>query len=205
MQPAFCSHYHGDPSLALDTQLVGRTSRPVLCWCHRYITQVLKRLQRNAASEAPEKYQLMHFTRKSQGSPVPIMNTLRIHLNSYLQLGPHVNLTAAKAAPHMSSIPQLTKSTWGTMFASQADLCCYYPSNALIWMASTVVHRGQTSQSKPTDLSKVLQDHYGRIQDDKCPSAGTCGERGTLGPPARNFGDQSRSQSIELCGQPGCR
>lgn len=45
------------------------------------------------------------------------MRILGIHLDSYLQMGPHVNLTAAKAASHMASITQLTKSTWGVTFA----------------------------------------------------------------------------------------
>lgn len=74
--------------------------------------------------------QLMHFTRRStkfnmqatvripkfQDGPVPEMRILGIHLDSKLKWGPHVNLTAAKAASHMASITRMTKSTWGATF-----------------------------------------------------------------------------------------
>jgi hypothetical protein len=79
----------------------------------------------HGATFAPEKYQLMHFTRrpkkfnmqatvripKFKDGPVPVMRILGIHLDSKLKWGPHVNLTAAKAASHMASITRLTKST----------------------------------------------------------------------------------------------
>lgn len=85
----------------------------------------------HGATFAPEKYQLMHFTRRPktfnmqatvripeyQDGPVPVMKILGIHLDSKLKWGPHVNLTAAKAAAHMASITGLTKSTWGATFA----------------------------------------------------------------------------------------
>jgi hypothetical protein len=81
----------------------------------------------HGATFAPEKYQLMHFTRRPkkfnmqatvripefQNGPVPVMRLLEIHLDSKLKWGSHVNLTAAKAASHMASITRLTKSTWG--------------------------------------------------------------------------------------------
>lgn len=72
----------------------------------------------------------MHFTRRAekinmkatvripkyQNGPVPVMRTLGIHLDAKLKWAPHVNLTAAKAASHMTSITRLTKSTWGAKF-----------------------------------------------------------------------------------------
>jgi hypothetical protein len=74
---------------------------------------------------APEKYQLMHFTRrpkkfnmqatvripKFKDGLVPVMRILRIHLDLKLKWGPHVNLTVAKAASHIASITRLAKST----------------------------------------------------------------------------------------------
>jgi hypothetical protein len=92
----------------------------------------------HGATFAPEKYQLelMHFTRrpkkfnmqasiripKLQDGPVPVMRILGIHLDSKLKWGPHVNLTAAKAASHMASISRLTKSTWGATFAKARQI-----------------------------------------------------------------------------------
>jgi hypothetical protein len=72
----------------------------------------------HGATFAPEKYQLMHLTRrpknfnmqatvripKFQDGPMPVMRILGIHLDSKLKWGPHINLTAAKAASHMASI-----------------------------------------------------------------------------------------------------
>ena len=50
------------------------------------------------------------------------MRILGIHLDSKLKWGPHVNLTAAKAASHMASITRLTKSTWGATFAKARQI-----------------------------------------------------------------------------------
>jgi hypothetical protein len=43
-------------------------------------------------------------TPEFQDDSVPVMEILGIHLDSELEWGPHVNLTAAKAASHMTSI-----------------------------------------------------------------------------------------------------
>lgn len=90
----------------------------------------------HGATFAPEKYQLMHFTRrpkkfnmeatvripKFQDGPVPVMRIFGIHLDSKLKWGPHVNLTAAKAASQMASITRLTKSTWGATFTKARQI-----------------------------------------------------------------------------------
>ncbi|KAI7191628.1 hypothetical protein KC316_g5942 [Hortaea werneckii] len=90
----------------------------------------------HGATFAPEKYQLLHFTRRPkkfnmqatvripnfQDGPVTVMRIPGIHLDSKLKWGPHVNLTAAKAASHMTSITRLTKSTWGATFAKARQI-----------------------------------------------------------------------------------
>ena len=90
----------------------------------------------HGATFASEKYRLMHFTRrpkklnmqatiripKFQDGPVPVIRILGIHLDSKLKWGPHINLTAAKAASHMASITRLTKSTWGATFAKARQI-----------------------------------------------------------------------------------
>lgn len=90
----------------------------------------------HGATFAPEKYQLMHLTRrpkkfnmqatvripKFKDGPVPVMRILGIHLDSKLKWGPHPNLTVAKAASHMASITRLTKSTWGATFAKARQI-----------------------------------------------------------------------------------
>ncbi|TKA66906.1 hypothetical protein B0A55_11660 [Friedmanniomyces simplex] len=90
----------------------------------------------HGAKFAPEKYQLMHFTRrpkkfnmqatvqipKFQAGPVPVMRILGIHLDPKLKWGPHVRLTAAKAASHMASVTRLTRSTWGATFAQARQI-----------------------------------------------------------------------------------
>jgi hypothetical protein len=59
---------------------------------------------------------------KFQDGPVPVMRILGIHLDSKLKWGPHVNLTAAKAASHIASITRLTKSTYGATFAKARQI-----------------------------------------------------------------------------------
>lgn len=90
----------------------------------------------HGATFAPEKYQLMYFTRrpkkfnmqatvqipKSQDGPVTVTRVLGVHLDPKLKWGPHVSLTAAKAASHMASITRLTKSTWGVTFAKARQI-----------------------------------------------------------------------------------
>jgi hypothetical protein len=90
----------------------------------------------HGATFAPEKYQLMHFTRrpkkfnmqatlripKFKDGPVPVMRILGIHLDSNLKWGPHVNLTAAKVASHMFSITRSTKGTWAATFAKARQI-----------------------------------------------------------------------------------
>ena len=72
----------------------------------------------------PKKFNMQATVRilKFKDGPVPVMRILGIHLNSKLKWGPHVNLTAAKAASHMASITRLTKSTWGATFAKARQI-----------------------------------------------------------------------------------
>jgi hypothetical protein len=72
----------------------------------------------------PKKFNMQATVRipKFQDGPVPVMRILGIHLDSKLKWGPHVNLTAAKAASHMASITRLTKSTWGATFAKARQI-----------------------------------------------------------------------------------
>ena len=85
----------------------------------------------HGATFAPEKYQLIHFTPKLKkfnmkatvripgydGGPSPVVRMLGVHLDSRLKWGPHVRLTATKAAAQMSAVTRLTQSTWGASFA----------------------------------------------------------------------------------------
>jgi hypothetical protein len=72
----------------------------------------------------PKKFNMQATVRipKFQDGPIPVMRILGIHLDSKLKWGPHVNLTAAKAASHMASITRLTKSTWGATFAKARQI-----------------------------------------------------------------------------------
>jgi hypothetical protein len=58
-----------------------------------------------------------------QDGPVPVKRIFGIHLDSKLEWGPHVNLTAAKAASNMVSTTQLIKSMWGATFAKARQIC----------------------------------------------------------------------------------
>lgn len=75
-------------------------------------------------SRRPKKFNMQAAVQipKFQDGPVPVMRILGIYLDSKLKWGPHVNLTAAKAASHMASITRLTKSTWGATFAKARQI-----------------------------------------------------------------------------------
>ena len=81
----------------------------------------------HGATFAPEKYQLIHFTRKPKqfnmeatiripgfdGGPSPIMRILGVHPDPKLKWGPHIRLTAAKATTQMAAVTQLQRAHGG--------------------------------------------------------------------------------------------
>lgn len=85
---------------------------------------------KNGVKFAPEKYQLMHFSRTTkrhnlqaslqiQGhntSPSTSIRILGIHLDPKLHWGAHIKKTEQKAETQMRSITSLTHSTWGATF-----------------------------------------------------------------------------------------
>jgi hypothetical protein len=108
------------------------------------------------------------------------MRILRIHLDLKLKWGPPRQSDGGESHIAYGVDYSVDQGYVGRhVRQSQADLCCYYPSSTLIWMSGVVLPRGRTSQPKPTDLSnpdsteQVPQEHYGRLQDDKYPSART--------------------------------
>jgi hypothetical protein len=60
----------------------------------------------------PKKFNMQATVRipKFQDGLVPVIRILGIHLDSKLKWGPHVNLTAVKAASYMAPITRLIKS-----------------------------------------------------------------------------------------------
>jgi hypothetical protein len=61
----------------------------------------------------PKKFNMQATIRipKFQDGLVPVIRILGIYLDLKLKWGPHINLTAAKAASHIASIIRVTKST----------------------------------------------------------------------------------------------
>jgi hypothetical protein len=80
---------------------------------------------RHGAAFAPQKYQLIHFTRSRtihnlqatvniqgfQGNPVPDLRLLGVQVDSKLRWGPHIKKTAEKGTTQLQSLQRLCKST----------------------------------------------------------------------------------------------
>lgn len=91
---------------------------------------------RHGATFAPEKYQLIHLTRRPkkhnmqatvdiQGfteGPSPSVRLLGVHLDPKLRWGPHIKQVQARGITQMASLQRLTKSTWGATFSKARHL-----------------------------------------------------------------------------------
>ncbi|KAI0993834.1 hypothetical protein K3495_g14350, partial [Podosphaera aphanis] len=87
--------------------------------------------KKHGARFAPEKYQLIHFSRKTkrhnlqatlqiQGhetQPKPSIRILGIHLDPRLNWGAHMKRAQQRAETQLQSITRLTYSTWGANFS----------------------------------------------------------------------------------------
>ena len=95
----------------------------------------LKWASQHGAAFAPQKYQLIHFTRgrrhnlkatvQIQGfeeGPVPSLRLLGVWVDTKLQWGPHIKKAAEKGAQQMQSLQRLCKSTWGASFQKARHL-----------------------------------------------------------------------------------
>ena len=85
---------------------------------------------RHGAQFAPEKYQLIHFTRKRKkhnlkatvniegfnGEPEKEIRLLGVWVDTKLNWGPHIKRAQRKGITQMASITKLCKSTWGATF-----------------------------------------------------------------------------------------
>lgn len=91
---------------------------------------------RHGAAFAPQKYQLIHFTRSRkkhnlqasvnipgfQDGPAPSLRLLGVWVDTKLQWGPHIKKAAEKGTAQMQSIQRLCKSTWGASFQKARHL-----------------------------------------------------------------------------------
>ena len=90
---------------------------------------------KHGAAFAPQKYQLIHFTRGRQHNlratvqiqgfeegPVPALRLLGVWVDTKLQWGPHIKRAAEKGANQMQSLQRLCKSTWGASFQKARHL-----------------------------------------------------------------------------------
>ena len=85
---------------------------------------------RHGAQFAPEKYQLIHFTRKRKkhnlkatvqiagfdGEPSTEIRLLGVWVDSKLTWSPHIRRAQTKGQAQLASITKLCKSTWGATF-----------------------------------------------------------------------------------------
>ena len=85
--------------------------------------------RRHGAEFAPQKYQLIHFTRSRKhnlkatvqiqgfnGEPLPSLRLLGVWVDTKLKWGPHIKQAATRGAQQMQSLQRLCKSTWGASF-----------------------------------------------------------------------------------------
>lgn len=125
----------------------------------------------HGATFAPDKYQLIHFTPRLKkfnmratgripgfdGIPSPVVRMLRVHLDSRLKWGPHVRITATKAAAQMSAVTRLTQSRWGASFvrARQIYAAVVRPAmsyGAEVWYDPDDARVGRNKQIYPLQV-----------------------------------------------------
>ena len=91
--------------------------------------------ERHGAAFAPQKYQLIHFTRSRrhnlqatiqiqgfEGHPVQSLRLLGVWVDTKLQWGPHIKKAAEKGIQQLQSLQRLCKSTWGASFQKARHL-----------------------------------------------------------------------------------
>lgn len=91
---------------------------------------------KHGASFAPQKYQLIHFSRSRtrhnmtatvnipgfQDGSSPHLRLLGVWVDSKLRWGPHIKKAAEKGATQLQSLQRLCKSTWGASFQKARHL-----------------------------------------------------------------------------------
>ena len=121
-----------------DTDILtyGRTTAENCRRLERAHEKCIQWAKRHGAAFAPQKYQLIHFTRSRtahdlqatvniqgfQGGPVPNLRLLGVQIDSKLHWGAHVKKAAEKGQAQMQSLQRLCKSTWGATFQKARHL-----------------------------------------------------------------------------------
>jgi hypothetical protein len=97
--------------------------------------QCLEWAHRHGAVFAPEKYKLIHFTRRRKadmtagteipgfdGTPVPNLRVLGVWVDGKLEWSTHVAEAASKGRAQFEALSRLVGSTWGLTFARARTL-----------------------------------------------------------------------------------
>jgi len=121
----------------------------------------------HGAAFAPQKYQLIHFTRSRrrhnlqatvdiqgfQEGPVPSLRLLGVWIDTKLQWGPHIKKAAEKGQNQMQSLQRLCKSTWGATFQKARHLYTAIVRPAItygcpVWTQTEMDRGSATRQTK---------------------------------------------------------
>ena len=104
---------------------------------------------KHGAAFAPQKYQLIHFTRSRkrhnlqatvnipgfEDGPAPSLRLLGVWVDSKLQWGPHIKKATEKGTSQMQSLQRLCKSTWGASFQKARHLYTAVVRPAMVYGA----------------------------------------------------------------------
>ena len=104
---------------------------------------------KHGAAFAPQKYQLIHFTRSRkrhnlqatvnipgfEDGPAPSLRLLGVWVDSKLQWGPHIKKATEKGTSQMQSLQRLCKSTWGASFQKARHLYIAVVRLAIVYRA----------------------------------------------------------------------
>ena len=125
---------------------------------------------RHGAKFAPEKYQLIHFTRKPkrhnmkatvqipgfEEGPVPDLRLLGVQVDTKLKWGPHIKKTQAKGKVQLTSLTALSKSTWGATFLKARHIYTAVVKPVLTYGCPIWYTPGEDTTSKNTQ-NPILQ------------------------------------------------
>ncbi len=125
--------------------------------------------RKSGAAFAPDKYQLIHLTRRRKanvsacvniqgfnGKPVPVLRVLGVWVDSKLRWTQHIAQAAQKGLERFSALTRIAGSTWGLTF-NKTRLLFNATIRAAISHGAPIWAPGDTGQGLPASTLKPLQ------------------------------------------------
>ena len=144
----------------------------ILCRAHEICS---KWARTHGATFAPQKYELVHLTRKPKKfnmsasldferikiDPSASIRVLGLHVDTKLRWGPHIAQLTARAAGQKRALDCLAGSTWGATFARCRTVYSMV-IRPMLTFAASIWHQSQGTK----EFSRTPARKLGKIQND---------------------------------------